>query len=134
MLKLQALTFERLCTGQIRETVGPVDGEDAVSHHLRVLADKTGSLIAASARIGAINTITIAPDGSLRGDNTDYAAAIDAHVHDRLARRVADGLDLDEVVGPREQVLRALEQLAAEVGAQAVAQHRHAEGVHHLCQ
>ncbi len=29
-------------------------------------------------RIGAINTITMGPDGSLRGDNTDYAAAIDA--------------------------------------------------------
>jgi len=29
-------------------------------------------------RIGAINTITIGPDGTLRGDNTDYAAAIDA--------------------------------------------------------
>ena len=29
-------------------------------------------------RIGAINTVTIGPDGVLRGDNTDYAAAIDA--------------------------------------------------------
>ncbi len=29
-------------------------------------------------RIGAVNTITIEPDGSLRGGNTDYAAAIDA--------------------------------------------------------
>ena len=29
-------------------------------------------------RIGAVNTITVAPDGSLRGDNTDYAAAVDA--------------------------------------------------------
>ncbi len=29
-------------------------------------------------RIGAINTITIGPGGELRGDNTDYAAAIDA--------------------------------------------------------
>ena len=29
-------------------------------------------------RIGAVNTITISPEGSLRGDNTDYAAAIDA--------------------------------------------------------
>ena len=29
-------------------------------------------------RIGAINTITIDADGTLRGDNTDYAAAIDA--------------------------------------------------------
>ena len=30
-----------------------------------------------SARIGAINTITIS-DGQLRGDNTDYASAIDS--------------------------------------------------------
>lgn len=29
-------------------------------------------------RIGAINTITIGPNGELRGDNTDYAAAMDA--------------------------------------------------------
>jgi 3-dehydroquinate dehydratase/shikimate dehydrogenase len=29
-------------------------------------------------RIGAVNTITFEPDGSLRGDNTDYAAAIDS--------------------------------------------------------
>ena len=34
-------------------------------------------------KIGAVNTITIAPDGSLRGDNTDYAAALDALV-DRM--------------------------------------------------
>ena len=31
-----------------------------------------------SRKIGAINTITIGPDGELRGDNTDYGAAIDA--------------------------------------------------------
>lgn len=53
-VRLQAHTFERLCTGQIRETVGPADGEDAVQHHLQVLADKTGSLIATSARFGAM--------------------------------------------------------------------------------
>ncbi len=29
-------------------------------------------------KIGAVNTVTISPDGKLRGDNTDYAAAIDA--------------------------------------------------------
>ena len=29
-------------------------------------------------QIGAVNTITIEPDGRLRGDNTDYAAALDA--------------------------------------------------------
>jgi 3-dehydroquinate dehydratase/shikimate dehydrogenase len=31
-----------------------------------------------AARIGAVNTITISPQGQVRGDNTDYAAAIDA--------------------------------------------------------
>lgn len=53
-VRIQALTFERLCTGQIRETVGPLEGEDPVEHHLRVLADKTGSLIATSGRFGAM--------------------------------------------------------------------------------
>lgn len=52
-VRIQARTFERLCTGQIRETIGP-DGDDAVAHHLRVLADKTGSLIATSGRFGAM--------------------------------------------------------------------------------
>ncbi len=53
-VRIQARTFERLCTGQIRETVGPADGIDPVSHHLTVLADKTGSLIATSCRFGAM--------------------------------------------------------------------------------
>ena len=53
-VRIQALTFERLCTGQIRETVGPEDGADPVEHHLRVLADKTGSLIATSGQFGAL--------------------------------------------------------------------------------
>ena len=53
-VRLQARTFERLVTGQIRETVGPDDGADPVDHYLSVLADKTGSLIATSARFGAM--------------------------------------------------------------------------------
>ena len=53
-VRIQAQTFERLCTGQIRETVGPEGGMHAVDHHLRVLADKTGSLIATSGRFGAM--------------------------------------------------------------------------------
>ena len=56
IVRLQARTFERLCTGQIRETVGPAEGEDPVEHHLDVLADKTGSLIAAAGRIGAMTS------------------------------------------------------------------------------
>ncbi|MFC7406979.1 polyprenyl synthetase family protein [Georgenia alba] len=52
-VRVHAETFERLCLGQLHETMGPVDGEDAVAHYLQVLADKTGSLIATSARYGA---------------------------------------------------------------------------------
>jgi heptaprenyl diphosphate synthase len=52
-VRIQARTFERLVTGQLRETVGPQPGEDPVAHHLEVLADKTGSLVATSARFGA---------------------------------------------------------------------------------
>lgn len=33
---------------------------------------------ALACKIGAVNTITLSPDGRLRGDNTDYAAAISA--------------------------------------------------------
>jgi heptaprenyl diphosphate synthase len=52
-VRIQARTFERLVTGQIRETVGPQPGEDPIGHYLDVLADKTGSLVATSARFGA---------------------------------------------------------------------------------
>jgi heptaprenyl diphosphate synthase len=51
---IQAETFERLCLGQLHETVGPGPAEDPVEHYLQVLADKTGSLIATSARFGAL--------------------------------------------------------------------------------
>src|SRR5690349_17101749 len=52
-VRIQAQTFERLVTGQIRETVGPQPGDDPIAHYLGVLADKTGSLVATSARFGA---------------------------------------------------------------------------------
>ena len=51
-LRLQADTFERLCLGQLHETIGPRDGDDPVEHYLQVLADKTGSLIATAAESG----------------------------------------------------------------------------------
>lgn len=53
-VRIQAATFERLCLGQLHETVGPAAGEDPVAHYLQVLSDKTGSLIATSARFGAM--------------------------------------------------------------------------------
>ncbi|MFW6773762.1 polyprenyl synthetase family protein [Nocardioides sp. CPCC 205120] len=53
-VRIQARTFSRLVEGQILETVPPAPGEDAVAHHLAVVAGKTGSLIATSARYGAM--------------------------------------------------------------------------------
>ncbi len=50
-VRIQAETFARLVEGQILETVKP-DG-DALAHYLDVVAGKTGSLIATSARYGA---------------------------------------------------------------------------------
>lgn len=53
-VRLQARTFERLVIGQIMETQGPQSGEDPLAHYLRVVGDKTGSLIATSARFGGL--------------------------------------------------------------------------------
>jgi heptaprenyl diphosphate synthase len=53
-IRLQADTFERLVLGQMHETVGPQEGDDPVDFYLQVLADKTGSLIAASAETGVV--------------------------------------------------------------------------------
>ena len=64
-VRLQAVTFERLVAGQINECVGPSEGEPAIDHYLRVLADKTGSLIATSARFGAL--LSGAPESVVEG-------------------------------------------------------------------
>jgi len=53
-IRVQARTFSRLVRGQIRETIGPPEGMDPITHYLQVLADKTGSLIATSGRFGAM--------------------------------------------------------------------------------
>jgi heptaprenyl diphosphate synthase len=52
-VRIQAHTFTRLVEGQILETVRPEPGEDPLAHYLEVVAGKTGSLIATSARYGA---------------------------------------------------------------------------------
>jgi heptaprenyl diphosphate synthase len=52
-VRIQARTFTRLVEGQILETLGPGPDDDALEHYLRVVAGKTGSLIATSARYGA---------------------------------------------------------------------------------
>ena len=52
-VRIQAQTFTRLVEGQIQETVKPGADEDPLEHYLDVVAGKTGSLIATSARYGA---------------------------------------------------------------------------------
>ena len=53
-VRLQAFTFERLVIGQITETQGSSVGKTQLEHYLNVVADKTASLISASARYGAM--------------------------------------------------------------------------------
>ncbi|SES49998.1 heptaprenyl diphosphate synthase [Pedococcus cremeus] len=53
-VKIQAETFVRLCSGQIRDDRPCPPGTDPVDYYLGVLADKTGVLIATAARYGAM--------------------------------------------------------------------------------
>lgn len=53
-VRIQAKTFTQLVEGQILETVAPGPGDDPLAHYLEVVAGKTGSLIATSARYGAM--------------------------------------------------------------------------------
>ncbi|MGV9712220.1 polyprenyl synthetase family protein [Gordonia sp. NPDC003424] len=52
-VRIIAETFAELVTGQMRETVG-ARGADAIDHYLRVVWEKTGSLIAAAGRFGSM--------------------------------------------------------------------------------
>lgn len=63
-VRVQAEAFERLVLGQLHETLGPGEGEDAVEHYIRVLSDKTGSLIAAAANYGTL--LSGADESSMR--------------------------------------------------------------------
>ena len=53
-IRIQADTFTRLVSGQIAETIGPEGGADPLEHYLRVVSDKTASLIATAGRFGAM--------------------------------------------------------------------------------
>lgn len=53
-VKIQAQTFVRLCSGQIRDDRPVPAGVDPIDYYLGVLADKTGVLIATAARYGAM--------------------------------------------------------------------------------
>jgi heptaprenyl diphosphate synthase len=53
-VRIQAQTFVRLCSGQIRDDRPAPAGVDPIDYYLGVLADKTGVLIATAARYGAM--------------------------------------------------------------------------------
>ncbi len=53
-VRIIAETFAALVTGQMRETVGAKQKQDPVEHYLKVIWEKTGSLIGTSGRFGAI--------------------------------------------------------------------------------
>lgn len=52
--RIIAETFSELVTGQMRETIGPADGEDEIEYYISVIAQKTGSLIATCGRYGGM--------------------------------------------------------------------------------
>jgi heptaprenyl diphosphate synthase len=53
-IRIQAETFAQLVHGQIAETIGSRPGQDPLEHYLRVVQDKTASLIATAGRFGAM--------------------------------------------------------------------------------
>ena len=50
-IRIQAETFTRLVSGQVAETLGPRPGQDPLAHYLRVVEDKTASLIATAGQV-----------------------------------------------------------------------------------
>lgn len=53
-VRIVADTFAELVTGQMRETRGAPEGADMIEQYLKVVHEKTGSLIAAAGRFGAM--------------------------------------------------------------------------------
>lgn len=53
-VRIHAQTFVRLCAGQIEDDRQQPGDADRLEHYLTILADKTGSLISAAARYGAM--------------------------------------------------------------------------------
>jgi heptaprenyl diphosphate synthase len=64
-VRIQAETFSRLVTGQMAETVGSRPGQDPLDFYMRVITEKTGSLIATSGRFGALFSGAPAPVAEL---------------------------------------------------------------------
>lgn len=93
-VKIHARTFERLCLGQLHETVGVQDGQDPFAHYLGILADKTASLIASSGELAALQSGAPAgvPDIMRRyGERVGVAFQLADDVLDLRSDRSASG-------------------------------------------
>jgi len=121
-VRIQARTFSLLVRGQIAETVGPRDA-DPIQHHLRVITDKTGSLIGTAARFGAMYS-GAGPDATealaTYGDTIGVAFQLSDDLLD-IASESADsgktpGTDLREGI-PTLPVLFALADGATDANA-----------------
>ena len=88
--RILAQTIAVLCEGQIRETVGPGSG-DPIAHYRQVVADKTGSLIATSGRLGAL----------LSGAPADAVDALTAY-GDRIGVAFQLSDDLLDITSPAD--------------------------------
>jgi heptaprenyl diphosphate synthase len=104
--RIQAETFERLVMGQLRETVGPREGEDPYDHYLGVIANKTGSLVAAAAQLGAYYGHTD-PEHSQLLQTYGEAVGIAFQLADDVIDLTADGASSGKSPGTdlREHVL-----------------------------
>jgi heptaprenyl diphosphate synthase len=89
--RILAQTIAILCEGQIRETVGPGNA-DPVAHYRQVVAEKTGSLIATSGRLGAL----------LSGAEPDVVGALTAY-GDRVGVAFQLSDDLLDITSPSGQ-------------------------------
>lgn len=121
-VRIQAQTFARLVQGQIAETVGPRDA-DPVRHHLRVLSDKTASLISTCARFGGMfsgasqqMTNAVAEFGETLGLAFQLSDDLLDIASDRSDSGKTPGTDLREGI-PTLPVLYALSSQDADTGA-----------------
>lgn len=103
--RIQAETFERLVMGQLKETVGPRGGEDPYDHYLGVIANKTGSLVATAAQLGAYYGRTD-PELSQMLQTYGEAVGIAFQLADDVIDLTADGVSSGKAPGTdlREQV------------------------------
>jgi heptaprenyl diphosphate synthase len=123
--RVLARTIATLVEGQIRETVGPQAGDDVLEHYLRVVAEKTGSLIATAGRLGA----RLAGGSPQRVEVlTRYAAAIGTafQLADDILDVTSASFELGKTQGTdlREGILSLPVVLAAKIDPDVYAQVR----------